>query len=147
MTWWTGVPQERRAEFAAELQRRLDADQVPYRVGKARHRGGLVFRCRVKGRDRRARQAQAEAFDHCSIHEQLLRLEMFGEQPSILAIRYALAFLVALLLPQRSSPESVARTDRPNHGEAGMGGLRAGTELNPGGSGACSSGPGANPAA
>jgi len=107
MTWWTGVPEEQRTELAAELQRRLDADQVPYRVGRARFRGGLAFGCQVKGRERCARQARAVAFEHCSIHQQLLRLEMFEEQPSSPAIRHALAFLVALLLPQRSS--SMAR--------------------------------------
>ena len=78
MSWWAGVPPERRSEFIAELQGRLDADQVPYRVGKARHRGGLVFRCQVKGRDRHAKRARGEAFEHCSVHEQLLRLEMAG---------------------------------------------------------------------
>jgi hypothetical protein len=101
MTWWTGVPPERRAQFVAELQHRLDSDQVPYRVGRARHRGGLVFRCQVKGRGQRAKQERIKAFEDCSIHEQLLRLEMFDAQPAFPDVRHALAWLVALLLPQK----------------------------------------------
>jgi len=97
MTWWTGVPPDRRTEFMAELQRRLDGDQVPYRVGRARYRGGLVFRCQVKGRDRRARQERTAAFEQCSVHEQLLRLEMFGQQPDWPVVREALALMMALL--------------------------------------------------
>jgi hypothetical protein len=104
MTWSSGVPQERRSEFVAELQRRLDADRIPCRVGKARHPAWLVFRCLVRGRGRHARRARSEAFEHCSIHEQLLRLEMFGEQPCYLTILHALAFLAAILLARRMSP-------------------------------------------
>lgn len=98
MTWWTGVPPGRRAEFIAELQRRLDGDQVPYRVGRARYRGGLVFQCQVKGRDRRAKQERSRAFEDCSVHEQLLRWEMFGQQPDWPVVRVALALMVGLLL-------------------------------------------------
>src|SRR5262245_7708369 len=133
MSWWTGVPQERRSEFVAELQRRLDADQVPYRVGKARYRGGLVFRCQVKGRDRAAKRARGEAFEHCAVHEQLLWLEMFGEQPSFPAVRHAIAFLTAILLPQRAAPGITARDAVPNEGGAERDGLRARAEPSPGG--------------
>jgi len=110
MTFWTGVSPDRRTEFIAELQRRLDGDQVPYHVGKARYRGGMVFRCQVKGRDRRAKQERTAAFERCSVHEQLLRLEMFGVQPAYPAVRVALAFLVALILskpPCERSNQSV----------------------------------------
>ena len=117
MTWRTGVPEERRTEFAAELQRRLDADQVPYRVGRTRSRTGLVFRCQVKGRDPCARQARAAAFDHCSIHQELLRLEMFEAQPYSPAIREVLAFLAALLLLRRSSSMARGTDASPGSGE------------------------------